>query len=143
MAIKFDNDNMVVHEDLNRDEAIIFGKFLLAEWNRHDNDINKIKNTIHYLEDKHNIRIMKPNERIAMMIKEIKSRKSNRITERQHNRIVVYDWEFSTSRLCDDCEDRPEDYWQMARIEVAIVDNLKYQMKWVCMRCLGARVVNI
>lgn len=83
MAIKFDNNDkqqnavsMVVHEDLNRDEAIIFGKFLLVEWNRHDNDINKIKNTIHYLEDKHNIKIMEPNVKIAMMIKEIKSRKS-------------------------------------------------------------------
>lgn len=58
-------------------------------------------------------------------------------------KCCIYDWAFSTSMPCDDCGERPEDYWNMAMIEVAIVDNLKYQMKWVCMRCLGARVTGI
>lgn len=57
MAIDFDFDNMVIHENLNRDEAMIFGKFLLAERNRHGNDIDKINDTIHYLEEKHDIEI--------------------------------------------------------------------------------------
>lgn len=51
--IKFDSDNMVIHNELNRDEAIVFCKFLIAEKIRHAEDIKKIEITIDYLENKY------------------------------------------------------------------------------------------
>jgi hypothetical protein len=51
--IKFDSDDMVIHDKLTRDEAIVFCRFLLAEKKRHAKDIEKIVTTISYLEDKY------------------------------------------------------------------------------------------
>ncbi len=58
-------------------------------------------------------------------------------------KYCIYDWEFQIDRLCDDCGKRPDDYWNMARIEVEAEKPLMYQMKWVCMNCLGRRVTGI
>lgn len=60
----------------------------------------------------------------------------------KHN-VIVYDWEFDVDRLCEDCGKRPSDYWNMARIEVETEKPLIYQMKWICMNCLGTRVTGI
>lgn len=50
--IKFDSDNMVTHNVLNKDEAIIFCKFLIAEKKRHAEDIRRIEESVDYLENK-------------------------------------------------------------------------------------------
>ncbi len=55
--IKFDSDNMVTHDVLNRDEAIIFCKFLIAEKKRHAEDIRRIENSINYLENKYSFEV--------------------------------------------------------------------------------------
>lgn len=55
--IKFDSKNLVIHEALDKDEAVIFCKFLIAEMMRHAEDIKMIKETIKYLEEKHNFDI--------------------------------------------------------------------------------------
>lgn len=59
------------------------------------------------------------------------------------DKVVVYDWNFSTSMQCHDCGERPCDYWQMANIEIKSEKPGMYQMKWVCMNCLGGRVTGI
>lgn len=59
------------------------------------------------------------------------------------HKVIVYDWEFETDRLCGDCGKRPNDYWNMTRIEVEAEKPGMYQMKWVCMNCLSARVTDI
>lgn len=48
---------MIVYENLNKEEAIIFSKFLVDVRNRHNEDIRKIDNIIRYLESKHDIEI--------------------------------------------------------------------------------------
>lgn len=50
--IKLDSDYTVIHNKLDRNEAITFCKFLIAEKKRHINDIKMIEQTIDYLEDK-------------------------------------------------------------------------------------------
>lgn len=50
--IEFDSNYLVIHNKLNKDEAITFCKFLIAEKKRHINDIKMIENSIDYLEDK-------------------------------------------------------------------------------------------
>ena len=55
--IKFDDKKLVIHQELNREEAIIFCKFLIAEIMRHEEDIGMIKETIKYLEKKHSFEI--------------------------------------------------------------------------------------
>ncbi len=57
------------------------------------------------------------------------------------NIIKVYDWKFDIHRLCEDCGKSPFDCWNMANIEVKSEKPGMYQMKWVCMNCLGTRVV--
>lgn len=47
--------------------------------------------------------------------------------------VVVSDWEFSTASPCDDCGERPEDYWQMTKVN----------KNWICIRCLGKRITGI
>lgn len=57
--IEFDEDFLVKHKILDRDEAISFCKFLFAEKIRHTKDIKKIENSIDYLEDKFKFKINK------------------------------------------------------------------------------------
>ena len=45
--------------------------------------------------------------------------------------INIIDWGFSTYKQCELCEDKPGDYWNMARIEY------KDAVLWVCTNCLG------
>jgi arginine repressor len=79
--IKFDDSDLVIHDELTKDEAIVFCKFLIAESNRHTEDIRKINDTISYLENKFSIDINMASEKIELqskiskMIEEIKIRK--------------------------------------------------------------------
>ena len=50
--IKFENNNLIIHNTLDRNEAITFCKFLMAEKRRHAEDIIMIETSISYLEDK-------------------------------------------------------------------------------------------
>lgn len=50
--IKFDSDGLTIHDKLDRNESIVFCKFLIAEKRRHAEDIKMIETSISYLEDK-------------------------------------------------------------------------------------------
>lgn len=50
--IEFDSHGLTIHSKLNRTEAIIFCKFLIAEKRRHAEDIKMIENSVEYLESK-------------------------------------------------------------------------------------------
>lgn len=55
--IEFDSNYLVIHSKLDRNEAITFCKFLIAEKKRHIDDIKMIESSINYLEDKFNFDI--------------------------------------------------------------------------------------
>lgn len=57
--IKFDDQGMTIHDKLDRTEAIIFCKFLMAEKKRHAEDIRMIESSIDYLENKFSFEIGK------------------------------------------------------------------------------------
>jgi hypothetical protein len=50
--IKFDSQGLTIHDKLDKTEAFIFCKFLLAEKKRHAEDIRMIESSIDYLENK-------------------------------------------------------------------------------------------
>lgn len=50
--IKFDSQGLTIHDKLDRMEAIVFCKFLMAEKKRHAEDIRMIEDSIDYLENK-------------------------------------------------------------------------------------------
>ena len=50
--IEFDSDNLVIHNKLDKKEAVIFCKFLVTEKKRHEDDVKMIQNTIDYLKNK-------------------------------------------------------------------------------------------
>lgn len=50
--IEFDSNYLVIHNKLDKNEAITFCKFLMAERKRHFVDIKMIESSINYLEDK-------------------------------------------------------------------------------------------
>lgn len=55
--IEFDSNYLVIHNKLDRDEAITFCKFLIAERKRHIVDIKMIETSIDYLENKYSFDI--------------------------------------------------------------------------------------
>lgn len=54
--IKFDNQGLTIHDKLDKTEATIFCKFLIAEKRRHTEDIRMIESSINYLENKFNFK---------------------------------------------------------------------------------------
>lgn len=55
MTIDFDEENLVIADRLKDHEAEIFILFLRYEMKRHQKDIEKINETIAFLERKHNL----------------------------------------------------------------------------------------
>jgi len=55
MVLIVKENSMIDEINLNRQEAIIFIKFLVLESKRHSEDISKITNTIVYLKSKFKI----------------------------------------------------------------------------------------
>lgn len=51
--IEFDTHGLTIHNKLDKYEAKVFCKFLIAEKKRHVEDIKMIENSIDYLENKY------------------------------------------------------------------------------------------
>ena len=51
--------------------------------------------------------------------------------------LDIKDWDFSTYKQCEICEDKPADYWNMAHIEY------KGKTLWICTTCLGYIICNM
>ena len=50
-----DKKGYVIHQDLDKDQAIMFKHFLVQEQARHQEDIEKIQDTVDYLNEKFNL----------------------------------------------------------------------------------------
>jgi hypothetical protein len=50
--IEFNNQGLTIHDKLNKEESILFCKFLIAEQKRHQDDIKMILHTVDYLGNK-------------------------------------------------------------------------------------------
>jgi hypothetical protein len=51
--IELDDNDYVIHEKLNKEQAKMFCAFLIQERARHKEDIKKIDSTLYYLQEKH------------------------------------------------------------------------------------------